>query len=564
MIHSEIVIVGQARRTFRQADARLAQGFGMSNLKIWVRLTATIWSVLVLVWAGMIHWQSNVSRETAIRQAGDFAQNVHEMTMAGLTGMMITGTIAERAVFLDQIRQLSLIRDLHVSRSEAVSKLFGPDTVGSRQLDPLEKRVMHEGQPYSAIESDNGIPVLRVINPTRASSNYLGKDCVSCHQTPEGTVLGLVSMKVSLANVEQDAVRFRVQIALAALFASLVLLVLIFHFIRHFVTRPLEELQRGLTEIASGEGDLTRRLPVRGHDEIGLTASSFNAMMNNFCELIRQIRDAAERVLRQSHGVSASASQVSAGTQQQATQAAQAAISVGALVDQTHAISASCALVHGQSQESLHRAEEGHVYLAALSKAMNDTEAAVQRMSTTIGEFVRNTEAIHHITAGVQGIAEQTNLLALNAAIEAARAGEAGRGFAVVADEVRKLAEQSGQSAQGIDALTSTLNRQSAEVRQAIEEGLSHLGASRHAVASVTHGLAMEHGSVQEVGRGLNAITSAAGKQESVSMEIQASIDAIAATTQANHAALEETAQAAQMLDGLAGSLQDSVSRFKI
>lgn len=84
--------------------------------------------MLVLVWAGMIHWQSNVSRETSIRQAGDFAQSVHEMTMAGLTGMMITGTIAERAVFLDQIRQLSLIRDLHVARAPAVSRLFGADS----------------------------------------------------------------------------------------------------------------------------------------------------------------------------------------------------------------------------------------------------------------------------------------------------------------------------------------------------------------------------------------------------------------------------------------------------
>ena len=107
----------------------------MGNLKIWVRLTAAIWFVLVIVWTGMIAWESQANRETAIRQAQDFAQSIHEMTMAGLTGMMITGTIGQREVFLDQIKQLSIIKDLHVARGEAVAKLYGPDTKGARDTE---------------------------------------------------------------------------------------------------------------------------------------------------------------------------------------------------------------------------------------------------------------------------------------------------------------------------------------------------------------------------------------------------------------------------------------------
>ena len=114
----------------------------MGNLKIWVRLTAAIWFVLVIVWTGMIFWQSQVNRDTAIRQAQDFSQSIHEMTMAGLTGMMITGTVGQREVFLDQINQLSIIKDLHVARSDAVVKLYGADTKSHRQLDPVEKQVM--------------------------------------------------------------------------------------------------------------------------------------------------------------------------------------------------------------------------------------------------------------------------------------------------------------------------------------------------------------------------------------------------------------------------------------
>ena len=188
----------------------------MGNLKIWVRLTAAIWFVLVIVWTGMIFWQSQVNRDTAIRQAQDFSQSIHEMTMAGLTGMMITGTVGQREVFLDQINQLSIIKDLHVARSDAVVKLYGADTKSHRQLDPVEKQVMNEGKPYMAVEHDEKGQFLRVVTPTQASKSYLGKDCIMCHQVPEGTVLGIVSMKVSLDSVEQEVASFRLKIAVAA------------------------------------------------------------------------------------------------------------------------------------------------------------------------------------------------------------------------------------------------------------------------------------------------------------------------------------------------------------
>ncbi|MCL2635701.1 MAG: methyl-accepting chemotaxis protein, partial [Betaproteobacteria bacterium] len=173
-----------------------------ADLKIWVRLTAAIWGILAIMWIGTILWTTQVSRDTAIRQAQDFSQSIHEMTMAGLTGMMLTGTVDQREVFLDQIKQLSIIKDLHVARSEAVSKLYGPNTKNSRSLDRVEQQVMQSGQPYMAVESTNAGSFLRVVNPTRAAKDYLGKDCILCHQVPEDTVLGIVSMKVSLDSVE--------------------------------------------------------------------------------------------------------------------------------------------------------------------------------------------------------------------------------------------------------------------------------------------------------------------------------------------------------------------------
>ncbi|MDR0233616.1 MAG: methyl-accepting chemotaxis protein, partial [Zoogloeaceae bacterium] len=98
------------------------------NWKIWVRLTAAIWLLLVVAWAGMIVLEGEKALEMAINQAKGFSGSIHEMTMAGLTGMMITGTSSQREVFLDQIKELSIIKDLTVARSEAVTKIYGPDT----------------------------------------------------------------------------------------------------------------------------------------------------------------------------------------------------------------------------------------------------------------------------------------------------------------------------------------------------------------------------------------------------------------------------------------------------
>ena len=535
-----------------------------SDSKIWVRLTAAIWLTLAIIWAGVIMWTTQVNRDTAIRQAQEFALSIHEMTMAGLTGMMITGTVGQREVFLDQIKQLSIINDLHVARGEGVSKIYGADTKNTRELDPLEKKVMETGNPYMAVIKEGNNSYLRVINPTKAATNYLGKNCIICHQVPENTVLGIVSMKVSLNTVESEVAAFRLKIAGVALAAIGALLVIIYLLTHHFVSAPLEELRNGLSEIASGDGDLTRRLPVKGKDEVGQAAEVFNAMMENFNQLVRQVRDSASQVSARVAALSDNADRVAQSSSLQNEKSSAAAAAVEQLVASISSIAQSAAHVQHQSQESLERANEGTRNLEVLIGQMNVIEQAVKEMAESVDAFVRNTDAITHMTREVKDIAEQTNLLALNAAIEAARAGEQGRGFAVVADEVRKLAEKSSRAASEIDAITGTLNNQSVAVRRTIDEGLVHLSSSQQSVATVSSVLHATNGSVTEVGLGLDSIASATDQQRRFSGDVESNIEEIAGMARDNTGTVEQTANAAHDLRRLADGLAALVGRFKV
>jgi len=534
-----------------------------ADMKIWVRLTSAIWLMLVIAWTSMIFWESSVNRQTAIEQARSFSQSMHEATLAGLTGMMITGTVGQRDVFLDQIKQLAIIRDLKVIRGEAVSKTFGPGTAAEAQHDEIEQRVLASGKEFSDVQSDGKGEFLRVVRPALAQKNYLGKDCLSCHQVPENSVLGVVSMKISLDDVNAAVSAQRIKSLLAAVVVSIPLLAFIWLFVRNVVTVPLEHMVAGLRDIASGEGDLTRRLEVRGKDEIGQASSVFNEMMVKFADLVRHVGDSAGQVSAAAHELSESATKVTDGSHRQDQMSAAAADAVESVVSSISDIAHSTEQVHEQSRESERRSAEGNHSLSKLIGDVGMVEGTVTQIAEAVTQFVTSTAAITNMTREVKDIADQTNLLALNAAIEAARAGEQGRGFAVVADEVRKLAEKSAASASEIDTITRSLSQQSEAVQRSIENGLTHIASSQKSVENVAEVLASASNSVTEVGHGLDTIAAATEEQRRTFTDVATNIEAIASMARENSEAVEQTSAAAHKLEDLANNLQNAVGRFR-
>jgi diguanylate cyclase (GGDEF)-like protein/PAS domain S-box-containing protein len=263
----------------------------VKNVKIWVRLAIAVLLAVIVSGGTLIQLGVKKQAEIAERQARDFAESVHQMTLAGLTGLMYLGKMSERKIFLDQIKESNHIESLHVFRSDAVIRQFGRGHAGETPVLEEEIRVLQTGAAeYRILRSDTGRNNLRAIIPVRASRNYLGKDCLGCHTVPEGTVLGAVSMDISLDQAQRSAEEFGRNAMVAALLLCVPLGLFIWLFVSRLVSRPLGQLTGGLRTIAAGDIEAGAELPVRGRSEIDEAAAAFNEVMGKAHELIRQQR----------------------------------------------------------------------------------------------------------------------------------------------------------------------------------------------------------------------------------------------------------------------------------
>jgi methyl-accepting chemotaxis protein len=331
---------------------------------------------------------------------------------------------------------------------------------------------------------------------------------------------------------------------------------------RTWVTRPLRQAVEVTERLAAG--DLTARLEVDARDEIGGLLGSIEEMNRNLVGIIRQVDTSAREVSTAASELSASSASVAEGSQRQSDAAGSAAEAVEENTSSIAAVAETADDVRKLSHASLESTARGNESLVKLVTDLQQAGASVGEIANAVSEFVHSTNTITAMTRQVKEIAEQTNLLALNAAIEAARAGEQGRGFAVVADEVRKLAEKSARAASEIDAVTGTLGTKSSAVEQAIEKGRSSLESSQGLVQGMVQVLAEANKAVLQASEGAVRIADAVKEQATASGEISRNVHGIAQMAEENTAAIHQTSAAAQHLEQLAHSLQASVSRFKV
>jgi len=330
------------------------------------------------------------------------------------------------------------------------------------------------------------------------------------------------------------------------------------------VVAGLDGMIERVKDIAEGEGDLTKRIEIRSQDELGELALWFNTFLGRLQDVISQVAATAERVASASEQLSSSASLQAQGAETQNDKAAQVSTAMqemSSTVLQVSDNSNKAAAASGTAAETARRG--GSIVRETLVK-MRVIADSVSRAAKRVEELGKSSDKIGHIAGVIDDIADQTNLLALNAAIEAARAGEQGRGFAVVADEVRKLAERTATATKEIahmiksiqDETKVTVTAMEGGTRQ-VEEGVKFTVQAGDALKEIIH-------MSEQVGEMITHIASAAAEQSSASEEVSINMGQITRLVRESAEGAKQSAQACQDLSGLALDLQKMVGNFKV
>ncbi|HQO28088.1 MAG TPA: methyl-accepting chemotaxis protein, partial [Accumulibacter sp.] len=361
---------------------------------------------------------------------------------------------------------------------QAVGKLAGELGAGERlkvdgvaaSMQTLEKTYLEALKNYDRSQAD---PASAVDQAVKGLDREPTKQLDSMIQA-----LQALAKESSLAEQAAVADNYRTaQIGLALFLAATIVVLGAFSWrIIASITGPIRRLEESMVRIAQ-TNDLTIRLESRGSDEISRVASAFNGMIGEMSQVIGNVTHSARSVATAASEMAGMAENLQSESRDQAQSVATNAASVEQLTVSIGAVTDVAEQVRCCAQDSVDMTQGANRQLASLLAEIAGIETAVGGIASVVESFVDSTGTITQMTRQVREIADQTNLLALNAAIEAARAGEQGRGFAVVADEVRKLAEKSAQSASGIDEVANQIIRQTEDVRNTIETGKNSVAA---------------------------------------------------------------------------------------
>jgi len=311
-------------------------------------------------------------------------------------------------------------------------------------------------------------------------------------------------------------------------------------------------------------GDLTVNLVVEKDDIVGKLNSGFNKVINNMKNMVNQVRESVETTSTASTEISSSTEQMAAGSQEQSSQTNEVATAIEEISKTIIETASNADAASEASKESSQNANIGVGKVAEAKDGMKKIVESAQNLSSIMKALTNRTEQIGGFTQVINNIADQTNLLALNAAIEAARAGEHGRGFAVVADEVRKLAEGTTKAtkeiAETISAIESEAkgaNEAVGEAGNAVEEGMKKTDEVEISLNSILE-------TSEKVSSEIEQLAAASEQQSSAAEQITKNVDSINAATNESAAGLQQVAKAAEDLNRLTENLNQLVSQFKI
>lgn len=326
----------------------------------------------------------------------------------------------------------------------------------------------------------------------------------------------------------------------------------------------MNELRRRLNDIAEGEGDLSHRVPVELDDDLGRLSASVNAVLGNLQAMVREIKTLSTELSQGAGQLETAASENSEGITQQTDAITQVATAINEMQSAIEEVAGNASTAAEVTHSAQQNAESGARIIQNSSQEVHRLSEQIKTAVDVIRKLSEDSSNITSVLDVIRGVAEQTNLLALNAAIEAARAGEQGRGFAVVADEVRTLAQRTQESTADIQSMITTLQTGVSNIVSVMEQGNEQATQTVKLSSEAEQELGAILGAMNSISDVNASVASATEEQTQVVDEINRSIVRINDLAQSSDERSTEINQISQLLAGYATTLDTQVGRFRV
>lgn len=436
---------------------------------------------------------------------------------------------------------------------------------------------------------------LRDAGDTDGAMRILNSELTPLNEAIRTAVDGMVGyqfkqLEVSMASALATAASAKLGLIIASVLA-VILGGFIAFYITQIIKRPLHRITREATIIASG--DLTGEdVVVKSKDELHDLAESFNTMKRNLRDLIGKVNDNAlhltasaeelsastNEVADSSEGISKAIEEMAMGAQTSASSARESSVAMEETATGVQRIAESTLTLNTTAEETMNLGNESEKTMAEAKQQMSIIHASSTQTNEMIKRLSKQSAEIQNITNVITGITEQTNLLALNAAIEAARAGEHGKGFAVVADEVRKLAEESKKSASQITELTFAIQKDTLDVEESVQESLTNaahgvemIEEAGQSFVTIVEAIQAMHDQIEEISAATEQISASAEEVSASVTEIAGHANTASSAAEQNSASMEEQMATiveinavARDLSTKAIDLQEMIQEFKV